>query len=181
MPRRLPTAAEAAEILARRKTRPQRRPPPAAGRALNKTLRELDDRFGKGAGALTARWREIVGETLARRTEPTKLSKPRGSAGGVLEIKVAGPVATLIQHQAQDILARVNLILGEGAVTKLRIVQGPLSVGLNADRAKPSRRHLPPLDAGQEAILAEGLSDAPEGALKTALLNLGRGVMRHQR
>ncbi|MCC7266381.1 MAG: DUF721 domain-containing protein [Caulobacteraceae bacterium] len=180
MPRRLPTPAEAAEILARRKTRPAHRPPPAAGRALNKTLRELDDRFGKGAGALTARWREIVGETLARRTEPTKLTKPK-SGGGTLEIKVAGPVATLIQHQAQDILARVNLILGEGAVTRLRIVQGPLTVGLNADGAKPPRRRLPPLDAGAEARLADSLAAAPEGALKDALINLGRGVLRQGR
>src|ERR1700744_4500077 len=126
MRRSLPTAEEAMRILAAKRTRPQRRPPPPAGRALNKTLKALDARFGQGPGALTARWREIVGAEVARSTEPVKLVKGRNGAPSSLEIRVAGPSAALIQHQAHEILARVNLFLGADAVQKLRIVQGPL-------------------------------------------------------
>lgn len=180
MPRRsLPTHDEAVAILARKRSRPQYRPLPPAGRSLNKTLKALDARFGQGPGALQARWREIVGADIAKRTEPVKLSKPRDGGPASLEIRVAGPAAALIQHQAPEIVARVNLFLGAGAVNKLRIVQGPLRA--LGDTAKPVRRKAPPLDAAQEAELARGLADAPDGPLKAALLSLGRSVLRDRR
>lgn len=179
MRRRLPTTEEAVDILRQKRTRPAHRPPPPAGRALNAFVRDLDGKFGQGSGALTARWREIVGDDIARRTEPVKLSKGRNGAGSSLEIRVAGPAAAIIQHQAQEILARVNLFLGPEAVQKLRIVQGPLQ--RNDQPAQPKSRRLPPLDAHEEAALARSLHDAPEGKLKQALLALGRGVLRKRR
>ena len=107
---------------------------PPAGRSLSyQFIKALDERFGRGPDALSSRWREIVGETLALRTEPVKLSKPRNGAGAVLELKVDGPAAALIQHQAPEILARVNMVLGQGAVARLRITQGVIR--------RPSCRH----------------------------------------
>jgi len=178
MRRPLPTTKEALAILAAKRTRPQRRPPPPAGRALNATLRELDAKFGQGPGALAARWREIVGAEVARRTEPVKLVKGRNGAPSSLEIRVAGPSAALIQHQAHEILARVNLFLGAEAVQKLRIVQGPLRAV--PDAPPPPRKRAAPLDAALEAQLAQSLADTPDGRLKDALLRLGRGVLRRQ-
>ena len=178
-PRRsLPSPQEALRILSAKRTRPQRRPPPPAGRGLSKLVRELDEKFGQGAGALQARWREVVGVEIARRTEPVKLVKGRNGGPSSLEIRVAGPSAALIQHQAHEILARVNLFLGAEAVQKLRIVQGPLRGG--PETQAPKRRKAP-LDAAAEARLAESLAEAPEGKLKQALLALGRGVLRQQR
>ena len=178
MRRSLPTAAEAALILATKRTRPQRRPPPPAGRSLAKLLKELDGKFGQGPGALQARWREVVGEQIAKRTEPVKLTKPRGGGPASLEIRVAGAAAALIQHQAPEIVARVNLFLGAGAVNKLRIVQGPLR---QVAATAPKPRRPAPLDAAQEAELARGLAAAPDGDLKTALATLGRAVLRSRR
>jgi hypothetical protein len=179
MPRRgLPSAQEALRILSQKRTRPPRRPPPPAGRALNPLLKELDGKFGQGAGALQARWREIVGPEVARRTEPVKLTKGRGGQPSSLEIRVAGPSAAIIQHQAHEILARVNLFLGAEAVQKLRVIQGPLRQ--QPETARPVRRPQP-LDAAQEAELARELGKAPDGPLKQALLKLGRGVLRHGR
>lgn len=177
MRRSLPTVEEAMRILTAKRTRPQRRPPPPAGRALNKTLKALDAKFGQGPGALTARWREIVGAEVAKRTEPVKLVKGRNGAPSSLEIRVAGPSAAIIQHQAHDILARVNLFLGSEAVQKLRIVQGPLRV---VHEPPPPRRRAAPLDAAKEAQLAKDLAAAPEGPLKDALTRLGRAVLRRQ-
>jgi hypothetical protein len=179
MRRRLPTSDEALAILAAKRTRPIRRPPPPAGRSLAPMLRDLDAKFGQGPGALAARWREIVGADVARRTEPVKLVKGRSGAPSSLEIRVAGPSAALIQHQAHEILARVNLFLGADAVQKLRIVQGPLRAAAEPSAAPPRRRAVP-LDAAKEAELAKGLADAPDGRLKDALMRLGRGVMRRQ-
>jgi hypothetical protein len=181
MRRSLPTPEETARILATRRSRPSRPPPPPAGRQLAKFLKVLEERFGPGAGPLTLRWREIVGETLAKRTEPVKLVKQRGG-GSVLELKVDGPAAALVQHQAPEILARVNLYLGADAVTKLRIVQGPVRASAAASgpaaTAKARRRGAGPLDAALEAELAEGLEAAPDGALKASLMKLGRAVLR---
>lgn len=176
--RRLPSLHEALLILSRTRTRPAPRPPPGAGRALNPLVKELDAKFGQGAGALVARWREIVGPDIARRTEPVKLVKGRNGAPSSLEIRVAGPSAALIQHQAHEILARVNLFLGADAVQKMRVVQGPLR---HAEAQKPAPRRPKPLDAAEEAKLAKALEAAPDGPLKEALLTLGRGVLRHSR
>ncbi len=177
MKRSLPSLEEATEILAHKRTRPQRRPPAAAGRQLTKFVKALDQRFGQGPAVLQARWREIVGETLARRTEPVKVTKPRTGGPSALELRVEGPAATLIQHQAPEIVARVNLFLGAGSIDKLRIVQGPVRKAEPARAGAPKRRK-PPLDAAAEAALEAEMAGQPEDALKAALRNLGREVLR---
>ena len=178
MPRRLPSLSEAAEILARKRTRPTWRPTPPAGKALVGYLAGLEQRFGGGVGPklLTERWREIVGEVLARRSEPVKLVRPRKGGAATLEIRVDGPAAALVQHQGPDILARVNLTLGAGTVDRLRIVQGPVRPPAQA-KAPPRRRDVP-LDAAVEAQVVGGLAEAADGPLKSALLKLGREVAR---
>lgn len=185
MPRPLPTSAEASRILASLRTKPVRRAPTRVGRPLTKFIKALDQRFGHGPDTLQARWREIVGERLAARTEPVKLSKPRGGGGAVLELKVDGPAAALIQHQANEILARVNLVLGQGAVVRLRIVQGVVrrqaAVDGGGEAAMARRRRAQPLDAAQEADLAASLDRATDEGLKSALLRLGREVLRNSR
>jgi hypothetical protein len=178
MRRRLPTAEETIAILARRRTKPAPRlVPPPAGRQLAPVLRELEKRFGQGPGQLQQKWKEIVGETLARHTEPVKVVKGRGNAPGVLELRVAGAAAAIVQHQAPEILQRVSMLLGEGAIGKLRIIQGPVKAHGTRPQAK-RRRSKGPLDAAAEKTLAEGLKDAPEGPLKNALTQLGREIVR---
>jgi hypothetical protein len=178
--RDLPSAEEAVLILRRARTRPPPRPLPPAGRSINPVLKQLDERFGSGPGALQARWREIAGERLAAFTEPVKLTKPPGGQASALELRVQGPAAALVQHQAPEILARVNLFLGPGSVDRLRIVQGPVRTapaGPTPAQAAKARRRKAPLDAGAEARLQAEVAEAPE-ALRTALLDLGRAVER---
>lgn len=177
MRRTLPTEAEAREILSRRRTRPAPKPAPKAGRALQGLIKELDGKLGRGAGALEPRWREIVGERLARVTRPQKLTKGRGENGGTLELRVAGPAALLVQHQSEEILQRVNLFLGPGTVDKLRIAQGPVKP-LPDSPVTPARKAAAaaPLPAHQEAELKASIADAPDG-LREVLERLGRAVL----
>lgn len=177
--RTLPTAEEALAILRSKRTKPQRRPPPPAGKSLAPLLKDLEKRFGQGPAALQARWREIVGDTLARRTEPVRIIKGRNGEGGALELRVDGPVASLIQHQAPQITARLDMLLGKGVVTRLRIVQGPVKAASAPVAQRPRRK--PPLDAALEKQLADSLAEQPDGGLKQALLKLGRGVLSSER
>jgi hypothetical protein len=185
MVRRLPDAEEAMRIIAARRTRPLPAPPPVAGKALRGALKAMEGRFGHGADALQAHWREIVGPELARRTEPTRLVRPRTGEAATLELRVAGPTAAIVQHRAEEIIGRANMVLGAGAVAGLRIVQGPLRgpTARKAERARPGpvRRLAGPLDAAAEQALAASLSGLPEGRLKAALTQLGREVMRSGR
>ena len=176
MKRPLPTASEAQAILAAKRTRPPRKAPPPAGRQLTKLIKSLDERFGQGANGLMVRWREICGEPLSRISEPVRLVHSKRGGPAVLEIRVAGPAAALVQHQSPVILAKVNLFLGEGAVDRLRIVQGPVAVqSQKVARTAASRRAKPPLDACKEAAL---VAEIPDGPLKAALVRLGREVLR---
>src|SRR5215469_18398261 len=135
MPRMLPSTEKALEILAAHRPRPAPRAPRHAARGLTELMKGFDERFGASPDTLRARWREIVGEALALRSEPVKLVKTK--TGATLELRVAGPVAALVQHQAPLILDRLNLYLGPGSVAKLRIVQGPLSREAARPAAKP--------------------------------------------
>ena len=176
MRRPLPTDAEVREILSRRRTRPAPRPAPRAGKALTPLIKKLDAQFGRGAGALEPRWREIVGDRLARVTRPQKLTKGKGGAPGVLELRVAGAAALLVQHQSEDILARVNLFLGAGSVDRLRIAQGPVKP-LPEAAARPRRAPAPPpLSPAAEADLAASVASAP-AELQVALARLGRAAL----
>ncbi len=179
MRRPLPTPEEALAILRRKRTRPQFRSPPPASKNLAPLLKSLEEKYGKGPAALQARWREIVGDTLARRTEPVRIIKGRNGDGGALELRVDGPVASLIQHQAPQITARLDMLLGKGVVTRLRIVQGPVKAPAAPVAQRPRRK--PPLDAALEKQLSDSLSEQPEGDLKQALLKLGRGVLASER
>ncbi len=183
MPRSLPSVEEARQILAAKRTRPQFSAARPAGRGLAKLIKALDERYGQGSDGLKARWAEIVGEAVALRTEPVKLVKGRAGAGASLELKVDGPAAALIQHQAGEILARVNLFLGAAAVERLRITQGVVrrQPPAAAKAAQARRRRSQPLDAAIEAELEQSLARAVDPRLGEALRRLGREVLRQGR
>jgi len=106
-------------------------PPPPVNRQIAPLLRTLNDRFeayDTGAGRLRNRWPEIVGDTVARVTEPVKLirARPGAKSGGTLDLRVEGAFASVIQHQNRVIIDRVNLFLGAGTVDRLRLIQGPV-------------------------------------------------------
>ena len=139
-------------------------------------MKALEAKFGAGLRRPEeplARDRRRVARLPLRAGETGQVAhrgRDAGAEGG-------GPGrAALIQHQAPLILDRLNLYLGAGAVARLRIVQGPIT--RPAAKTAPSRRARPPLDAAAERKLAEGLAKAPEGPLKSALLRLGREVLR---
>lgn len=84
---------------------------------------------GFAAGQVVARWPEIVGAELALSTTPERVQFERGArTDGTLHLRIAsGGAAVLIQPQIPLIIERVNGFLGANAVSRIKIVQGPLS------------------------------------------------------
>lgn len=81
-----------------------------------------------------------------------------------------------MQHQSEDILARVNLFLGPGTVDRLRIAQGPVKPPSDIAAAPKRRPAAQPLAAHDEADLKASIAAAPD-ALKGPLERLGRAVL----
>jgi predicted nucleic acid-binding Zn ribbon protein len=110
------------------------------------------------AGALWARWEEVVGSTIAGHAEPTSLRR------GVLKIRTDSPSwATELGYLREQVMAAANELLGGDLVTEVQVWTAP-----GAIRAKGSRR--PP--AGQDPSAVEGrrpaADEAPEEAFERA-------------
>ena len=130
--------------------------PVALAEIVGKALDPLTARRGFATADLMAGWADIVGTRYAECTLPEKIVWPRGAAAdagaGVLVVRVDGPRALYLQHEADQIVERVNAFVGHGAIGRIKIVQGP--VNLRAKTIEPScgaarsgGRNKPRLDA----------------------------------
>ena len=104
---------------------------------------------------------------------PVGSAAPPPPAGGdpALVLRVEGPCAIEIQHQAAVIIARVNSFFGWPAIGRIALRQAPLK------RRRP-RPAPPPLDP--EAVRSESqrLSGIADEDLRGALARLGAAVKR---
>jgi hypothetical protein len=78
-----------------------------------------EDVFSRGMpiATLARRWPELVGERLARATQPASLER------GVLLVKASdGPWGAQARYLSEEIRERADLALGRGSVTAVRIV-----------------------------------------------------------
>lgn len=123
------------------------------------------------AGILTD-WPAIIGPQLAGQCWPEKIIFPGGArSGGILHIRVDGPVATELQHREPQIVERINSYFGYSAVSRLHFLQGPLPPG------RPSRRESAPASGAKGGEgLPELLNGVPDANLRAALEGLGRAV-----
>jgi hypothetical protein len=109
---------------------------------VGKTVGDAFARQGFAAVEIVTQWQAIVGEDLAKRSEPIKLTWPRRDdpdSIGVLQIRVEGAYALEIQHLQPVIIERVNRYFGWRCVGKLAIRQGPVA----ARRKRPALRKEP--------------------------------------
>ena len=113
--------------------------------------------------AVITDWSAIVGETLAERCAPERLSRD-----GVLTIRASGSVALALQHLEPQMLERIAGYFGFRAVTRLRFRQAPLP----AAKAPPAPR---PRSAPSRE-LADTVADIDDPHLREALLRLGAEV-----
>ena len=112
---------------------PRRKTPKQIGGTIQNLLSKLDTEGHFDIVRLIRLWPELVGETIARRTEVASLKFHTAV------VKVSG--AMWIQElnlMKPQILARVRAAMGDGAVRDVRFVQGRLS-----RRERPRLRAVP--------------------------------------
>lgn len=136
---------------------------PSAGKAVAALMRPLLPQGGMGLSELKRRWADIVGAHYAGKVSPEKM------AGGVLVISTPSALAPFLQQQTPLLMDRLRLA---GAnVKSIRIEHR------SAPARKPNVRPLKKaLTEAEDAALAHSLDRVGDGALKSALLRLGRAV-----
>ena len=108
-----------------------RRLPDLLGRVLDPASR----RRGLAEARVLTDWPSIVGEVLAARCQPVKLTGGSRGHGGILHIHVAGSAALELQHSEPQLLERINSYFGYPAVARLRLIRAPLALPRRAPAA----------------------------------------------
>jgi hypothetical protein len=126
--------------------------------------RNAFERAGFADSTLVLRWREIVGDDVARLAQPVKLSE--SASGGILTLRADPAAAVFLEHDSRALCERINAYLGRVAVAKLRFVPGARAGQV---RFPTPARAIPEAPPNDPAVRFRG----PEG-LKSALVALAR-------
>lgn len=143
---------------------------------LPKITKAVLEKGGRDYAALVAEWAQIVGPALARASLPEKFSRRRPSdeasgTSGILTIRVTGGAAMEFQHSEPQILERINAYLGHRAVSRLKLVQGPIP-----GRARPRPPAVPPLSPAQAEAVDSAVATVADPELQSRLARLGRAL-----
>jgi hypothetical protein len=93
-------------------------------------------RAGFTDATLLLRWAQIAGPQIARIARPAKWQD--GPEGATLTLKCEGGAIVFLQHQTRELIERLNAYLGQGRITRLRLVPGQL-----AQNAEPPNHPAP--------------------------------------
>lgn len=132
-------------------------------------------RHGFAHGAIVTKWPDIVGQDMARHTQPEKIVFSRdGVSGGTLHLRCdSGALATELQHMEPQILDRINTFFGYQAVVRIKLVQGPLPRVQGGLKRQVPR----PLSPEEAKDLAGAVANVDDPELREALERLGQSVL----
>ena len=153
------------------------------------------EKYGFPAAALLLDWENIVGAQLASYTQPEKLKWPRvrdvepdddigadisgyrDLSGATLVVRVDGARSIELQHQAPQLIERINAYFGYRAIVELRIIQAPISVMAASVTETSAKREQPKVTPNLTAL---GIEDIPTDGLRAALSSMAEGIARKQ-
>jgi hypothetical protein len=153
----------------------------AVGSFVPRLTRKAFEKYGFSAATLITDWPAIAGRELAAYAVPERLKWPRGveqapdeaveagkgRPGATLILRVDGGRALDVQHNAAQIIERINAYFGYSAIKELRIVQAPLHDCREPPRTASRPATLP---------LTQEVAHVADPALRDALARLGAGV-----
>lgn len=137
------------------------------------TQKALGER-GLAHANLVVDWPTIVGSEMSRHCQPEKLAFPRGERSrGVLHLRVSGPTALEIQHDAPRLLARINGYFGYRAIVEFRLIQVPPKIPA---KASVSLKRRTPENAELDALQST-LAGVQDPELRETLGRLGSAIL----
>lgn len=123
-------------------------------------------------GTMLLDWTLIVGPEWAEKATPDRLSRPSsGNAGSILTLRIAGADALEVQHQAPQLVERINGYFGYRAVDRIRLVQGP-----HRPRAAAAPRPL--LSPDDRRAIDSAVAGVADDGLRGSLAELGAALHR---
>ena len=145
-------------------------------------VRHAGEARGFAVARLLTHWAEVVGEDLARKTRPVKISYGKGAMGATLTVLVKATEAPMIQMALPQLKDRVNAVYGYAAVNHIHLTQ-TAATGFAEGQAEfaPAPKAAPRLDpaiAAQAQVVAEGVADP---GLRTALEQLAQNILTRPR
>ena len=151
--------------------RPQYRPAPHAGRAVNKILKPLAKKSGGSTANLRPHWPQIVGDKLARVSKPARYAS--GARGRTLVIEAPSAASTLITSNMSRILQRIEAAIGPHDIAHIKVTarRNNQIEKHTPKKYAPAQRGLTP---SEQAELDEKLSTLKNEALRPALEKLGK-------
>ena len=139
---------------------------------LPKVTRRTLGRHGLAEGGLVTDWAAIVGQTIAERSLPLRLSFTGGERReGTLHVRVSGALALELQHLEPLVVERINGYFGYRAVGCLRIHQGPVP-----NLPEPRRPPASAPTAEAEAEIGGQIAAIEDDGLRQALRGLGHSL-----
>ncbi|RUU53232.1 DUF721 domain-containing protein [Mesorhizobium sp. M2C.T.Ca.TU.002.02.1.1] len=141
----------------------------------------LDPVLRKRAGisiGLVQSWEEIAGPRLAIHSRPEKIQWPRRLheddpfEPATLIIACEGMAALHLQHEAGEVINRVNAFLGFNAIGRIKILQKPVL----SQKARPKRAPLP-LSEAEKSKLSHLVGKIEDDGLRASLERLGATIM----
>jgi len=122
-------------------------------------------------------WSQIIGAQLGRFCTPVKVKKSRSVTDGkektaILLIECDGFSSIKIQHQADEIIEKINQFLGFHAIDKIKIVQKPRHriAGMNVPTRALSQHEL--------AWIEEQTNLIEDSDLRTSMQQLGKNIIQ---
>ena len=163
----------------------KRKPARQVGEFIGKVMEPvLSRRSGMNVDLITA-WPELVGAEFADFTRPEKINWPNRAyeddpfKPGTLIVACDGARAIYFQHELSTICERVNVFFGFAAITKIKIVQKPVTGKRGV--ARKSSQQKPVLDANEAARLNKILDRIEDPVLREKLEKLGKGLISRSR
>ena len=144
------------------------------GTSVGRLTKPLFGKRGLADGAIAHDWQTIVGEAIAKHSQPEKITyASRERTGGLLHLRVDNSaMATQLQHLEPQLLERINSHFGYNAVARMRFIHAPLPAPTVIQRV---HKPVDPSPARQRQ-LAEMLKDIDDPELREALEKLGRAL-----
>jgi hypothetical protein len=142
-------------------------------------MRPAFEQYGFAHAELVAQWTAIVGEDIAEKCSPERLTWPNGrdsakrqSEGATLAVRADHGAGLALSYETQGIIDRINGFFGYMAVTKIKIVQGNRAA---RHTPRPPQTINPTPDTIDKVDGKTGTIE--DGGLKNALTRLGQAAL----